>query len=145
MKNILLTIKDFEATTIASPIVEKTIELASNCSSKVHIVHIVPPSRQPPYNVDGELFRREIATELRHEHHCLQHLAKCIRDVNVDAKALLLHGSIINTILHESERLAVDLVVIGRHKHGPLYSALMNDTDEGLLAKSTCPIMFVPI
>lgn len=145
MKNILMTIKDFETTTIASPIVEKTIELASNCTSKVHLIHIVPPSRQPPYNVDSNMFRREIANELRHEHHYLQHLAKCMRDVNVDAKALLLQGSIINTILHESERLDVDLVVIGRHKHGPLYSALMNDTDEGLLAKSTCPIMFVPI
>lgn len=145
MNNILVTIKDFETTTLASPIVEKTIELASNCSSKVQIIHIVPPLRQPPYNVDSRLFRHEVATELRHEHDCLQRLAKCMREVNIDTKALLLQGSIISTILHESERLAIDLVVLGRHKHGPLYSALMDSTDEGLLAKSTCPIMFVPI
>ena len=111
MKNILVTIKEFETTTIASPIVEKTIELARNCTSKVHLIHIVPPSRQPPYNIDSNMFRREIANELRHEHHYLQDLAKCMRDVNVDAKALLIQGSIINTILHESERLDVDLVV----------------------------------
>ena len=145
MKNILMTIKDYETTTITSPIVKKTIELVSNCSSKVRIVHIVPTYQQPPHNVDVELLRHEIATELRHEHQYLQHLAKCMRDENVDTKALLLQGSIINTILYESERLDIDLVVVGRQKHSFLYSTLMNGTEEGLLAKSTCPIMFVPI
>ena len=99
MKNILMTIKDYETTTITSPIVKKTIELVSNCSSEVRIVHIVPTYQQPPYNIDVELLRHEIATELRHEHQYLQHLAKCMRDENVDTKALLLQGSIINTIL----------------------------------------------
>lgn len=145
MKNILMTIKDYESTTITSPIVKKTIELVSNCSSKVRIVHIVPASQQPPYNVNSELFRNAIATELRHEHQYLQHLAKCMRDENVDAQALLLQGSVINTILHESERLDIDLVVVGRQKHHLLYNTLMSGTEEGLLAKSACPIMFVPI
>ena len=145
MKSILMTIKDCETTTIASPIVEKTIELARLCSSKVHIAHIAPPSCKPPYNVDSKLFRREVTAELHHEHNFLQHLAKCMQDVNVDATALLVQGSIINTILQESERLAADLVILGRHKHGPLYRALMDYTDKGLLAKCSCPVMFVPI
>jgi len=139
-----MTIKDCD-TTIASPIVEKTLELASSCSSKVHIIHVVPPSQQSPYNVDSKVFRREIASELRYEHNCLQQLSKSMQDIDIKATAMLVRGSIINTVLHESERLAVDLVIIGRHRHGPLYSALMNGTDEGLLAKCNCPIMFVPV
>ncbi|MCK4674860.1 MAG: universal stress protein [Gammaproteobacteria bacterium] len=145
MKNILMTIKDCETATIASPLVEKTLELASLCSSKVHIIHIAPPAQQPPYNVDSETFFREVASELRRERNCLQHLAKCMRDVNIDATALLVQGSIISTILLESERLDVDLVILGRHKHGPMYRILMDNTDEGLLAKCSCSIMFVPI
>ena len=145
MKNILMTIKDCETATIASPIVEKTLELASLCSSKVHIIHIAPPSREPPYNVDSKMFRHEVATELRHEHDFLQHLKKCMQDMNIDATALLLQGSIISTILQESERLAADLVIVGRHRHGPLYRALMDDSNKGLLAKCSCPIMFVPV
>jgi len=140
-----MTIRDYETTTIASPIVDETLKLASAFSSKVYITHVAPPSREPPYNIDSELFRREIAAELRHEHECLQHLAKCMQDMNVDATALLVRGPIIKSILQESERLAVDLVILGRHKHGPLYRALMDDTDDGLLAKCSCPIMFVPI
>lgn len=145
MKNILMTIKDCDTATIASPIVEKTIELASYRLSKVHIIHVAPPPRDPPYNIDSKILRREIATELRHEHNCLQHLSKCMQDMNINATALLVRGSIINTVLYESERLSVDLIIIGRHRHGPLYSALMDGTDKGLLAKCSCPIMFVPV
>ena len=144
MKNILMTVEDCETTTIASPIVEKTLELASTFSSKVWILHIVPPSRQAPSNVDNKMFRREIATEFRQEHDFLQHLAKCMRDKNIDVTSLLVQGSIISTILQESERLAIDLVVLGCHKHGIFYSALMNNPDENLLAKCSHPIMFVP-
>ena len=145
MKNILMTIEDCETTTTASPIVEKTLELASAFSSKVWLLHIVPPSRQSPYNVDDKVFRHEVATELRHEHDFLQHLAKCMQGKSIEATALLVRGSIISTILRESERLAIDLVVLGCHKHGQLYSALMDDTDEGLLATCTRPKMFVPV
>ena len=145
MKNILLTIKDCETATTSSHIVEKTLELASLCSSKVNIIHIAPPSREPPYNVDSEMFRREVASELHHEHKCLQDLAKCMQDVNIEATAQLVQGSIVGSILLETKRLAVDLVILGRHKHGPLYRVLMDNTDEGLLAKSSCSIMFVPV
>ncbi len=145
MKNILMAIEDCETTTTASPIVEKTLELASAFSSKVWILHVAPPSRQSPYNVDNKVFRHEVATELRHEHDFLQQLAKCMQSEKIEVTALLLQGSIISTILQESERLDIDLLVLGCHKQGLLYSALMDDTDEGLLAKCTRPIMFVPI
>ena len=145
MKNILVTIQDCEATTVISPIVEKTLELASFCSSKVHIIHVATPIGEPPHSIDRSFFRHEVAGQLRYEHKCLQRLSKSIQDEGVDATALLVEGSIIKTILYESERLAVDLIIIGRHKHGPLYSALLNGTEEGLLAKCSCPVMFVPV
>lgn len=144
MKNILVAIESCETTTIASPIVEKTLELASAFSSKVWLLHVAPPSRQPPYNIDREISRHEVAAELRHEHDFLQQLAKCMQDRNIDATALLVQGPVTRTILKESERLAIDLVVLGCHKHGRLYSALMEDTEEGLLSKCARPIMFIP-
>lgn len=144
MKNILMTIENCETTTVTSPLVEKTLELANAFSSKVWILHIVPPSLQSPYNVDNLVFRREVAAELHEEHDFLQHLSKCMRKKNVDVTALLVQGPILSTILHESERLAIDLAILGCHKHGLLYSALMDNTDESLLAKCVRPVMFVP-
>ena len=144
MKNILVAIESCETTTIASPLVEKTLELAGAFSSKVWVLHVAPPSRQHPYNVDSKISRHAVSDELRHEHEFLQHLAKCMQNKNVNATALLVQGPIISTILNESERLGIDLVVLGCHKHGLLYGALMEDTEEGLLSKCTRPIMFIP-
>ena len=144
MKKILMAIESCETTTIASPIVEKTLELAGAFSSKVWVLHVAPPSRQHPYNVDSKISRDAISGELRHEHEFLQHLARCMENKNVNATALLVEGPIINTILNESERLGVDLVVLGCHRHGMLYGALMEDTEEGLVSKCTRPIMFIP-
>ena len=143
MKNILVAIEGCETTTIASPIVEKTLELASAFSSKVWILHVAPPARQP-YNVDSKISRHAVSDELRHEHDFLQHLAKCMQNKNVDATALLVEGPVIGTILNESERLHIDLIVLGCHRHGMFYGALMDVTEEGLLSKCTRPIMFIP-
>ena len=145
MKNILVAIDSFEAATIASPLVEKTIELANAFSSKVWMLHVVPPSVQPPYNVDSKVFRREVAHELRDEHEYFQQFANCLRERDIESKSLLVEGATIKTILHESDRLDVDLIILGCHRHSELFGALMNGTGEGLLSKCSHPIMFVPI
>ena len=144
MKNILLAIESCETTTVTSAVVEKTIELASAFSSKVLVLHVAPPSRQPPYNVDSKVSRNEVATELRHEHDFLQQLAKCMRERNIEATALLVEGKIVSTIMNEAERRGIDLVVVGCHKRGRLYGALLDNTEGGLLSKCARPIMFVP-
>ena len=144
MKTILVAIESCETTTTASPIVKKAIELASAFSSRIWLLHVAPPTRQAPYNVDRNVTRQEVAAELRHEHEFLQQLAKCIQDKNVDARALLVQGSITGMILKEAERLAADLVILGCHRHGRLYGALLDDTEEGLLSKCARPLMFIP-
>lgn len=145
MKSILVAIESCEATTIASPVVERTLELARAFSSKVWILHIVPHTRDAPFNVDSKTLRREAAAELRHEHEFLQYLAQCLRDRDVDATALLVEGATTRTLLEESERLDIDLIILGCHSHGLLYGALMDVTEEGMLSKCTRPIMFVPM
>jgi len=124
---------------------ERALEMAKAFSSKVWVLHIVPPSRQPPFNVDSKTLRKEVASELLHEHEFLQQLAQCLRDRDVDASSLLIEGGTIRTILKESDRLDIDLIVLGCHKHGLLYGAIMDTTEEGLLSKCPRPIMFVPV
>ena len=146
MKNILVAIDDCEATNIASPIIERTLELAGVFSSKVWIIHVVPDMRRStPFNVDSKVLRREVAAELCKEHEFLQRLAQCLRDRDIDAKALLIEGATTKTILKESDRLDIDLIVLGCHRHGLLYGVLTEFTEEGLLSKCPRPIMFVPM
>jgi nucleotide-binding universal stress UspA family protein len=145
LKNILLAIEDCEATTIASPLIERALELARAFSSKVWLVHVVPHPGEPPFNLDREVMRREVAAEFRQEHDYLQHLALCLRDRGVDASALLVEGSPALTLLAEVDRLQVDLVVLGCHSHGVSYGVLLDATEEGMLGKCRCPMMFVPV
>ena len=145
MKKILVAIDSCESTTIASPIVERTIELANAFSSKVWILHVVPRSHPTSFNIDNKTMRREAADELHHEHEFLQHLARCLQERGVDATAHLVPGATTGTILKEAERLDTDLIVLGCHRHSQLYGAVMDGTEEGLLSKCSYPIMFVPV
>lgn len=146
MKNILVAVDDARNTSIASPIMERTIELARAFSSKVWILHIVPQTNQNiPFNVDSKAFRREVAAELCEEHDYLQHLAQCLRDRGVDAKALLIEGATSKTILRESDRLDIDLIILGCFRHILLYGVLAEFTEEVLLSKCPRPIMFIPM
>ena len=146
MKNILVAIDDCEATSMSSHIMERTLELAKAFSSKVWILHVIPQTRKDtPFNVDSNVLRREMAGELRNEHDFLQHLAQCVRDQGVDARAILTEGATVRTILKESVRLDIDLIMLGCHRHGLLYGVLTEGTEEGLLSKCTRPIMFVPM
>jgi nucleotide-binding universal stress UspA family protein len=125
---------------------ERTLELARAFSSKVWILHIVPHTQQnPPFNVDSKAFRRAVAAELCEEHDFLQQLAQCLRDRGVDAKALLIEGATSKTILRESERLDIDLIILGCFRHNLLYGVLAEFTEEVLLSKCPRPIMFIPM
>ena len=146
MKNLLVAIDVCEAANIASPIMEKTIEFARAFASKVWILHIVPDMRHSaPFNVDSNVMRREVADELCKEHEVLQRLALCLRNRDIEAKALLIEGATIKTILKESDRLDIDLILLGCYRHGLVYGVITEFTEEGLLSKCPCPILFVPM
>ena len=145
MKNILVAIEDCETTTIESSIMERTRELAAAFGSKVWLIHVVPHPGEAPFNIDREVIRREVAAEYRHEHDFLQHLAGCLRDRGIEAKALLIEGSPARALREEADRLQVDLMILGCHQHGLAYGVLLDTTEEGLLGRCRCPMMFVPL
>jgi nucleotide-binding universal stress UspA family protein len=125
---------------------ERTLELAGAFASKVWLIHIAPASDRPaPFNVDEERLRREVAEELCNERGHLQRLAQGLRDRQIDARALLVEGPTIRTLLKEAQRLEIDLIILGCHRHGALYGVLLEFTEEGLLSMCPCPIMFVPL
>ena len=145
MKKILVAVDNFENITIVSPLIEKTIDLANAFSSRVWLLHVSPHTRQSPFNIDKTVLRREAAHELHDEHEFFHQLAKCLRDRNVDATSLMVEGATIKTILDESDRLEIDLIILGCHRHSELFGSLTNATDKGLLNKCSRPVMFVPL
>lgn len=124
---------------------ERTLELAKAFSSKVWILHVVPRLQEPPFNIDRDTLRQEVETERHREHQLLLHMAQSLADHDIDAEAFLVEGKIVSTILNQSDRLDIDLIVLGCHKHSLLFGALMDVTEESLLSKCARPIMIIPV
>jgi nucleotide-binding universal stress UspA family protein len=144
MKNILVAIDDIENTTPASPLIQQSVTLARAFSSKLWLVHVVPRPGLTPFTVPRELLRGQAASELHHEHKAIQQLTRYLRDSGLDAKALLVEGMTVKTILKEADRLDADLIVVKSHRHSLLYRALLDGAGERLLNESSRPVMFVP-
>ena len=144
MKHILVAIDDIENTTPESPLIQQSVTLARAFSSKVWLVHVVPQPGLTPFTVPRELLRGQAASELHHEHKAIQQLTRHLRDSGLDAKALLVEGMTVKTILKEADRLDADLIVVKSHRHSLLYRALLDGAGERLLNESSRPVLFVP-
>jgi len=69
-------------------------------------------------------------------------LAEGVRRKGIEAKALLVQGPAVETILEQAAKARADLIVAG--SHGRLYTALVGSVSEGILRKASCPLPLVP-
>ena len=143
MKNILVAI-DFEDKAIL--LLEKAMEIAEKFNSKVWIVHIVAPDPDfIGYEIGPQYIRDSRAEELRKEHKSLQNLAKTLIEKGIDADGLLIQGATREMILQESEKLNIDLIIIGHHEHGLLYKIFAGSVAAQVIRHSKIPVLTVPI
>ncbi len=94
------------------------------------------PSQQP---VEGQ-----VAQEFHKEHKELQNEADKLRNTGIDTGVLLVQGSAVEVILHESRKLKTDLIVVGSHGHGAVYHLAVGSVSEGVLHRSSCPVLVIP-
>jgi nucleotide-binding universal stress UspA family protein len=143
MKNILVTIEFEDQSDL---LIEKATEIAAKYGAKVWLVHIAAP--EPDfigYGTGPQYVRDTVAQDLREEHRTLQKYADEMKNNGVEAEGLLVQGSTIETIVKESEKLNIDMIVIGHHKHGFLYNLFMTGTDELLIEQSNIPVLTIPL
>ena len=143
MKNILVTI-DFEDNAIL--LVEKAAEIAEKFNSKVWIVHIVAPDPDfIGYEVGPQYIRDSRADELRKEHRIIQKFTKVLKDKGIVAEGLLIQGATRDMILQESEKLNIDLIIIGHHEHGLLYKIFAGSVAAQVIKHSKIPVLTIHI
>jgi len=142
MKNILAPI-DFSD--ITKEVIEQAANLARTFSGKLWLIHVALPDPAFAFYEKGLLSVRDsIAEELHEEHRQLQNIAKDIRNRGIDVNPLLVQGSTIEIILKEASKVKADLIVLGSHGHGALYTALMGSVTKGILSKAPCPLFIIP-
>lgn len=143
MKNILVAI-DFEDET--QLLVDKAFEVAKQFGSKIWLLHIATTSPDyVGYSVGPQYIRDNVAGELRKEHKLIQKYADQLKAKNIEAEGLLVQGATSQTIIKESTKLNIDLVVIGHHRHSSLYKIFVDDVDSEIISNSKVPVLIIPM
>ena len=74
----------------------------------------------------------------------LQNEADKLQNFGIDTESLLVQGAAVEVILDEASKLNIDLIVVGSHGHGAVYHLVVGSVSEGVLHRSSCPVLVVP-
>lgn len=142
MKSILVSI-DFDD--LSQTLLNHAKDLAQKFDSKIWLMHATAPDPAfIGYEVGPQYIRDGRAKELREEHKLLQDMTNGLLSLGLDADGLLIQGATIDTILEESRKLKIDLIICGHHKHGFLFDLIFGSTSEEIIRKSDIPVMVIP-
>jgi nucleotide-binding universal stress UspA family protein len=126
-------------------IVEKVEEINQECPAQVWILHNAEPEPDfVEFKVDPLAAREALAKKFHDEHRQIQEIANRLRKAGLDAKALLVHGATVETILKEATDLDADMIVVGSHGRSAMYQLLMGSVSEAILRKSRYPVLVIP-
>jgi nucleotide-binding universal stress UspA family protein len=141
MKNILAPV-DLSEASVA--VVERASCFGQSLASNLWLLHVVPPpNHSHPFNLDPNLWRREVAKGLRDRRRQLYELAEQLRRERNHVFTRLIAGTVNTVILAEAERIHADLIIMGSHGHGNVYHALFGGVGQKVMRKAPCPVMLV--
>ena len=143
MKNILVSV-DFDEK--YSLLVDKASDLAEKFGSKIWLLHVAAPEPDfVGYDVGPQYIRDFRAEDLKEEHKALQKVVTLLEQNGLEAEALLIQGGTTEMVLKESEKLHIDLVVIGHHEHNLIYKAFVGSKSNSIINQSKIPVLIIPM
>lgn len=129
----------------AEPVVAFAAGLARLSGAGLVLLHVAAPdSDVAPLEAGPPSVRESRGQELRAEHRELLERAEALRAGGIDAHAHLLPGVVSDTVLAQAERHAAGLIVLGTHRHGALYRAVLGTSTDSILRRARVPVVVVP-
>jgi nucleotide-binding universal stress UspA family protein len=142
MRKVLAAV-DFS--NISSGVIDAAASLAEAYSADMILMHVAAPDPDfVGYDVGPESVRDARAHTLRTEHRELQAMAEALRQRGIRARALLVEGATVETILAETERWGADVIVLGSHGRGALGRVLLGSVSKGVLRDAKCAVHVLP-
>lgn len=120
--------------------------LAISLDATVWVVHAAEPDPDfVGYEAGPEVVRDQVAKELRDDHQRLQECASQLREAGVNAKAIMVRGPTVASLLAVAENQDVDLIVVGSHGRGMVTEMLLGSVSQGLIRAARWPVTVVPV
>ncbi len=130
-------------------IIDEAQKLAKRLQATVVLLHVIAPASPaielpsdeeivhlPDIEPDDEGGRESIQ---------LQSLAKQLQEDGIETSVAIVHHEEALAIIGESEKQQADLIMLGSHGHGALFHLLVGSVSEGVIRRSTCPVIIVPL
>ena len=143
MKNILVAV-DIDAS--SQLLINTAAEQAEKFNAKVWVLHIADPEPDFVGNKAGPQYVRDyLVEEIKKEHKLIRQYADELIAKGIAADGLLIQGPTVKMILEEIEKLQIDLLIIGHHRHSLLFKLFLGDNHTALVNKSKVPVLVVPL
>lgn len=143
MKNILVAV---DLKTSDSALLKQASFFAEKFDAKIWIVHVTAPDPDfIGYGMGPKYIRDFRADELRSEHRQLQSYADELENNSLSAEGLLIQGSTEEMLEMEIDKLHIDMLIIGNHKHSFLYDMFVGHTANRVIRDISIPVLIVPL
>lgn len=142
MKNILVAV-DIET---GDKLLLAQAAALAKADTKVWIVHVAAPDPDfVGFDAGPVYVRKTLAADLRDEHKALQQYAQQLAEKGITAESLLVQGPTVQTIFDEVDKLEVELLILGSHKHNFLKRVFGEDVSRQVISSSKIPVLIVPL
>jgi len=147
MKKVLVSVdfSDAQGRLIAAAEEEAKIREAS-----LVLLHVIEPAAEVAgFETDPEMMRLRIGQDLEAEQRIegerLKELAKQVELRGAKCESAVRFGLPADEILSAAAEHGADLLVMGSHGHGALYHLFTGSVVTGVLKRTPCPVLVVPL
>lgn len=132
-----------------SEVTERTMDVVARLpgigDAEVALLHVAAPEPDfVGYEAGPEVVRDQVADELRRERDELHRLAERLRAAGISTTAVMVPGPTVETIFAQATKRNAELIVIGSHGHGAVFDLLFGSVSDGVVRRSTLPVLVVP-
>lgn len=131
--------------TVAEPVIAFAAHLARLSGAELVLLHVAEPDPDvAPLDAGPPSIRESRSHELRAGHQELLDRAEALRAGGLEAHAHLVPGVVSDTVLAQAERHEAGVIVLGSHRHGALYRAVLGTSTDSILRRARLPVVVVP-
>lgn len=135
MRNILLGI-DLHGD--SRHLVNVAIQIARSYDAKIWLLHVTLASAQESVYIPEDKGAKSTTDQMNE-------LIEMVNAANLEAEGVLSDGGIAAAVLEQSQKLNINMIIVGHHKYGFFQKALFGHSSEEIIEKSDIPILVVPL